>query len=217
MGLSEADVLIGIGKAVNIVRENEGSPLHAIFMNELSESAEKYRSLLAETRRCEIAWHREVGETQENLSEATNTFMKWRDLTAEQLPGADLVTWEKSDATPNEVEVALDRLYQTIDEHSEKLSFSEFALKELSESLAALSENLDQDTETARSYRDAVARKNEYRTHAETLFRRVRRFILREFGRDSVHYSQLRDRAVKASREKEMPSVTTEDSAESRG
>ena len=113
--------------------------------------------------------------------------------------------WERSDATPDEIEVSLERMISTIDDHKENLNFASAALAELTPIQELLDKELDEDRETLRAYRNFVAQKNAVKYKAKELFFRFRRFVRRDRGMDSVEYSQLKDRAVRTTREEQLP------------
>jgi hypothetical protein len=138
---------------------------------------------------------------QRRREKSRNAYLKWLDMVVTALPGAaDLVRWERSNATPDEIEVSLERMISTIDDNKEKLSFADAALAELTPIQELLDKELDEDRETLRAYRNLVARKNEVKSKAKKLFFRFRRFVRRDCGIDSVEYSQLKDRAVRKDR-----------------
>lgn len=213
MGLSNADVLIGLEKALGICRARSGQPMYDLFRGQAEPMHASLGERLKNTRLAEQAWHSDVGETRDVVERGSNAYLKWRDMVLDVLPGADLVEWEQSDATPDEVEIGVESILALIEEHAENLPFAQAALEELRVVSAEMDKELSEDRQAYRAYRQAVDAKNEVLVKAEQLFLRIRRFVRRDLGPDSVEYGQLKTRAVRDARQEAMPSKTAPQAA----
>jgi hypothetical protein len=209
MNYSNADLIIGLEKARQIATEKKSAQAYAVFETEIASIFTSVSEICSQTNAAEIAWHKDIGETGDAVKKARNMYLKWLDVVLAALPGADLVRWERSNATPDEIEVSLERMISTIDDNKEKLNFAAAALAELTPIQELLDKELDEDRETLRAYRNLVARKNEVKSKARELFFRFRRFVRRDCGMDSVEYGQLKDRAIRKAREEQLPSAET--------
>ncbi len=115
----------------------------------------------------------------------------------------DLVDWKMSNARPDEIVHSIENMISSVEEYREHLDFADSALAELVEASNSLDRELDEDKEVYRKYRNLINEKNRAREDALSLFYRIRRFIRRDKGHDSVEYGQLKDRAVRKAREEE--------------
>jgi hypothetical protein len=209
MNYTDADLIIGLQKAQKIATEKKDAPAYALFETEIASTHASFSSACSQTNAAEIAWHKDIGETGDAVKKARNMYLKWLDMVTAALPGADLVRWERSNATPDEIEVSLERMISTIDDNKEKLTFAAVALAELTPVQELLDKELDEDRETLRAYRNFVAQKNLAKSKAKELFFRFRRFVRRDYGTGSVEYSQIKDRAVRKARQEELPPAET--------
>jgi hypothetical protein len=207
MNYSNADLIIGLEKARQIATEKKSAQAYAVFETEIASMFTSVSEICSQTNAAELAWHKDIGETSDAVKKARNAYLKWLDMVINALPGADLVRWERSNATPDQIEVSLERMISTIDDHKENLKFAAAALSELTPIQELLDKELDEDRETLRAYRNLVARKNEAKSKARELFYRFRRFVRRDCGMDSVEYGQLKDRAIRKAREEQLPPV----------
>ncbi|MBN2035557.1 MAG: hypothetical protein JW768_02325 [Chitinispirillaceae bacterium] len=210
MHYTDADVLIGLEKAREIAAGRNGEPAYAVFDKEIGSMYGGFSAVCSRCHAAEIAWHKDIGETGEAIQQAKNAYFKWLDMVTGSLPGADLVRWERGNATPDQIEVSLERMISVIEDNVEKLSFGQAALQELRPLQDLLDSELDQDREAVRRYRNSVAEKNGVKHSAKELFFRFRRFVRRDCGQESVEYGQLKDRAVRTTREEKLPAAAPE-------
>jgi hypothetical protein len=210
MHYTDADLLIGLEKAQKIAAEKKNAPAYELFAKDIGSLLTTYSEHCAQTNAAEIAWHKDIGETGEAVKKTRNIYLKWLEMLVKALPGADLVRWENGTATPDQIEVSLERMISTIDDNKEKLTFATAALAELTPVQDHLDKELDQDREAVRAYRNMVSGKNAVKAKAKELFFNFRRFVRRDCGINSVEYSQLKDRQVRQTREEKLPSVTVQ-------
>jgi hypothetical protein len=208
MNLSDADLIVGAGKAIGIAKENSAKPVYAMFLTDITAKKEQFSEICGTCRFAEIAWHQEVGLTNDVVKKAVPNYLKFRGLVTTVLPGADLITWEKSDATPDQIEVAIESILSIIETHKEQLPFADAALTELNPIMDSLEKELEMNRISLRTYRNLIDEKDKIRTEIKKLFLNFRRFVRRDKGMDSPEYGQLKDHAVRKAREEEMPSMT---------
>jgi hypothetical protein len=208
MKLGDADLIVGAGKAIGIAQENSAKPIYTLFLTELTDVKDKFSRICEKCRFAAIAWHKEVGLTNSVVKTAISCYLKYRDLVIEILPGANLITWASSNATPAQIEVAIESILSIIDNHKEQLPFADAALDELKPLMDSFDKELETNRTSLRTYRNLVDEKDEAKTEIKKLFYKFRRFVRRDKGMDSPEYGQLKDHAVRKAREEEMPSVT---------
>mgnify|MGYP006307802989 CR=1 FL=1 len=139
--LSDADVLIGLNKEIDIAKANASESIYSKFSADLEKMRNGYASALKKARSAEIIWHKEVDETGEIKKKAIQAYIKWREMILADLPGADLIDWEQTDATPDEIELTLESMIVMVEENTDKVKYSEEAITELT----AVSDELDRD------------------------------------------------------------------------
>jgi hypothetical protein len=208
MNFGDADLIVGAGKAIGIAQENGENPVYAMFLADLTAKKEQFSGNCEDCRTAEIAWHKEVGLTNDVVKKAVANFLKYRGLVTKALPGADVIAWEKSNATPDQIEVAIESIHAVIETHKDQLLFADAALAELNPIMESLDKELGENRASLRTYRKLVDEKDKSRAEIKNLFFNFRRFVRRDKGMDSPEYGQLKDHAVRKAREEEMPSVT---------
>jgi hypothetical protein len=80
MRLSDADLIVGAGKAIGIAKENSAKPMYTLFLTEITGMKENYSGVCEKCRTAEIAWHKEVGLTNNVVKNAISSYLKYRDL-----------------------------------------------------------------------------------------------------------------------------------------
>ena len=198
MGLSNSSVLIAIKKARAIAQERRSNPMYELFFTDLDKSYAELKDTLKQARCSEINWHAEVDTSNGLFTKARTTYIKYRELIVEVIPGAGLVDWEYSSVSPSEIEIAIEKCIDVIESNTSILPFAAPALEELHSIADEIDKEITVNRQYYRVYGQAVQRKDEVLASALALFYRVRRFIRRDLGNDSPEYSQLKDRAVAA-------------------
>ncbi|MCK4908195.1 MAG: hypothetical protein KAS64_11625 [Spirochaetes bacterium] len=195
--LTDGELLIGLDKEAELAKEITDKPMYAKFVVQINATKVSFANVIKETKQTEINWHADVGETKDVIKPAVQMYIKWKDMLLDTLPGSELTDWVPSNATPDEVAMAIENLMNVIEDNKEDLNFNEEAISELEKVSEDLDAELTEDREAYRKYRQNINEKNKLRSEAKTLFFRIRRFIRRDFGYTSVEYGQLKDRAVK--------------------
>lgn len=113
--------------------------------------------------------------------------------------------WQKSNVKPDIFFLNFEKLIGFIDDNSESLPFAEKALEELIPISDEIDQELAEDREALRLYRNSVKIKNLVLEKSEDFFLEVRRFIRRELGFNSPEYSQVKDQAIRKAAEKSEP------------
>ncbi|MCG8570334.1 MAG: hypothetical protein MJB14_09355 [Spirochaetes bacterium] len=198
--LSDTDILIGLEKEIAIAKENNSIPSYGKFEESLNEMHLKFEDFIRQTTKAEIDWHADVAQSKDVIYKAIQSYIKWREMIVDMIPGTDLLDWEKTNSRPDDIKQVLESIIAVLKNCGEQFDFYEIALEELTNISGEIDTELCEDRERYRIYRNLVTEKNLAREESMALFHRFRRFVKRDKGIKSVEYGQLRDRAVRQER-----------------
>lgn len=206
MAYSQSEVVAGIRIVTDLTTKYP--KLQTVFHQDAVDISSELDNAIKEHDRLELAWHAEVADTPPAIEKAKDAFIKYRNLLVKRLPGVAKMDWQESKVKPDLFLINLDKMIGFIEDNQEKLPFASTALEELIPVSNELDQELTEDRESRRIYRNSVKVKNLALDKAEEFFYEVRPFIRREFGQNSPEYSQVKDKAVrKAAKEMEQPPI----------